>query len=77
MAGSRFSGGGMSNTLEHENQFATLRAQYSMQGHTLHRPSPSDGAVAYYAQRWGLVRSLPTLDDAEKFLIQVGGGRHE
>ncbi len=66
MAGGGFSGGGMSNTLEHEKQF-------TMQGHTLHRTSPTDGPVSYMAERWGMARYLPTLDDADKFLIQVGG----
>lgn len=63
----------MSDTLEHEKQFATLRAQFAMQGHTLHRTSSDDGPVSYLAERWGLVRSLPTLDDARRFLVQIGG----
>ena len=69
----------MSNTLEHEKQFATLRAQFVMQGHTLHQSGPGDGPgpVSYLAERWGLARYLPTLEDADKFLLQVGGGRHE
>jgi len=72
MAVRGFSGGGMSNTLEYEKQFATLRAEFAMQSHTLHRTSPSDGAVTYYAQRWGLIRHLPSLDDAKHFLAQIG-----
>ena len=73
MAGRGFAGGGMSNTPKTEKQFATLRAQFAMQGHTLLRTSPTDGAVTYYAQRWGLVRYLPTLVDVERFLAQIGG----
>ena len=73
MAGRGFAGGGMTHTTDHEKQFATLRAQFAMQGHTLLRTSPIDGAVTYYAQRWGLVRNLPTLDDARRFLAQIGG----
>lgn len=56
-----------------EKTFATLRAQYAMRGHALHRTDPSDGAVTYWAERWGLVRYLPTLHDAATFLAQIGG----
>ena len=59
-----------------DKTFATLRAQYAMRGHSLHRTDPSDGAVTYWAERWGLVRYLPTLADARHFLVQIGGG-HE
>ena len=56
-----------------DKAYTTLRAQFALQGHTLHRTSPTDGAVTYYAQRWGLVRNLHTLDDARRFLAQIGG----
>ncbi|MGH6627028.1 MAG: hypothetical protein ACRECD_10895 [Burkholderiaceae bacterium] len=56
-----------------EKQFATLREQFAMHGQTLHRTSPGDGPGSYYAERWGLVRYLPTLDDARRFLAQIGG----
>jgi len=56
-----------------EEQFATLRAQFALHGHTLHRTSPADGPVRYLAERWGLVRCLPTLVDARRFLVQIGG----
>ncbi|MDZ4145391.1 MAG: hypothetical protein U1D29_12820 [Burkholderiales bacterium] len=64
----------MSGTTEQEKQFVTLRAQFAMHGHTLHRTHPADGPVAFCAERWGLVRYLPTLDDARRFLAQIGGG---
>ena len=73
MAGRGFPGDGMSNTPEIENQFATLRARFALHGHTLHRTSPDDGPVSYLAERWGLVRYLHTLDDAQRFLAQIGG----
>jgi hypothetical protein len=63
----------MTKTTDHEKLFTTLRAQFAMRGHTLQRTSPTDGPVAYYAERWGLVRYLPTLDDARRFLVQIGG----
>mgnify|MGYP003380742507 CR=1 FL=1 len=63
----------MNQTNDHEKQYATLRAQFAFHGHALHRTSPTDGPVSYYAERWGLVRYLPTLDDARRFLAQIGG----
>ena len=58
-------------------RFATLQAQFAMLGHTLHQSGPDDGPgpVSYLAQRWGMARYLPTLADAEQFLIQVGGAQ--
>jgi len=55
-------------------RFATLKAQFAKQGHVLHQSGP--GPVSYLAEKWGMARYLPTLDDAEKFLIQVGGADH-
>jgi hypothetical protein len=56
-------------------RFETLRARFAIAGHCLHRTQPSDGAVTLFATRWGLVRELPTVEDAEKFLSQIGGGK--
>ena len=56
-------------------RFATLKAQFTKHGHTLHQSGP--GPVSYLAERWGMARYLPTLADAEQFLIQVGGTGHE
>jgi hypothetical protein len=61
-------------------RFATLRAQFAVKGHTLYQSGTGDGLGAtrtYLAERWGMVRHLPTLDDAEQFLIQVAGVGHE
>ena len=67
-----------STTTTDSKRFATLQAQYALAGHILHQSGPGDGPgpVSYMAERWGMVRYLPTLDDAEKFLVQIGG-RHE
>ena len=54
-------------------EFATLAAGFALTGHALHRTYPNDGTVTYWAERWGLVRYLPTLDDARRFLAQIGG----
>ncbi|MFC7462616.1 hypothetical protein [Hydrogenophaga defluvii] len=56
-----------------DKAFSTLRAGYALKGHTLHRTDPADGPVTYWAERWGLVRYLPTLHDAALFLAQIGG----
>ena len=56
-----------------DKTFSTLRAAYALEGHTLHRTDPADGPVAYWAERWGLVRYLPSIDTARRFLEQIGG----
>ena len=56
-----------------DKAFSNLRAGYALKGHTLHRTDPADGPVTYWAERWGLVRRLPTIDAARRFLEQIGG----
>ena len=56
-----------------DKAFSTLRAAFALKGQTLHRTDPADGPVTYWAERWGLVRHLPTLHDAALFLAQIGG----
>jgi hypothetical protein len=58
-------------------RFATLQAQFATLGHTLHQSGPGDGPgpVSYLAERWGMARHVPTLDDVEKFLAQIGGAQ--
>lgn len=56
-----------------DKAFSTLRAAFAMKGHGLHRTNPTDGPVTYWAERWGLVRHLPTIDAARRFLEQIGG----
>lgn len=53
--------------------FNELRSAFAQQGHRLHSTSAPDGSTTYWAERWGLVRYLPTLHDAALFLAQVGG----
>ena len=53
--------------------FATLAARFALAGHTLTRSNPADGAVMYYAGRWGLSRALQDLEAAAQFLTQSGG----
>ena len=54
-------------------RFATLQAQFALEGHTLHQSGPNDGTVIYWAERWGLVRYLPTIDMARQCLDQIEG----
>jgi hypothetical protein len=56
-----------------DKAFITLRAQFALHGHTLHRTSLNDGSISYPTERWGLVRYLHTLDGARRFLVQIGG----
>lgn len=58
-----------------KKRFATLQAKFALQGHDLHKSGPADGPgpVSYLAERWGLVRHLPTLTDVDRFLIEIGG----
>jgi hypothetical protein len=58
-----------------EKAYADLRARFALAGHQFHRSNPADGCVLYYATRWGLVRELASLEDAERFLHQIGGAR--
>jgi hypothetical protein len=53
--------------------FQELRAGFKRKGHTLFQIGHRDGAQTYWAERWGLVRYLPTIDDARRFLDQIGG----
>ena len=53
--------------------FATLAARFALAGHTLTHSDPADGAVIYYAGRWGFSRALHDLDAAAQFLSQIGG----
>ena len=54
-------------------EFATLAEGFALAGHALHRTDPNDGTVTYWAERWGLVRYLSTIDAARQFLKQIGG----
>jgi hypothetical protein len=61
------------NPVNTDKVFQSLRAAYALHGHALQRTDPNDGAVTYWAERWGLVRYLPTIDTARRFLEQIGG----
>ena len=54
--------------------FANLAARFARAGHSLTRSNPADGALVYFAGRWGLHRALPDLEAAAQFLAVIGGG---
>ncbi len=58
-----------------QRRFATLAAQFALAGYSLIRSNSTEGAVAYYAMRWGYLEVMPTLDAANVFLMQIGGMR--
>ena len=53
--------------------FTALRSAFAQQGHHLHSIAAPNGTTTYWAERWGLVRYLPSLHDAALFLAQIGG----
>ncbi|MFT4242555.1 MAG: hypothetical protein QM569_09740 [Acidovorax sp.] len=56
-----------------DKAFATLQAQFALRGHQLRCVTSPNGTQAFWAERWGLVRYLPSLHDAAMFLTQIGG----
>ena len=56
-----------------DTDFHALRSAYAQQGHHLHSVTSKDGTTTYWAERWGLVRYLPSLHDAALCLAQIGG----
>ena len=53
--------------------FPILAARFALAGHTLTHSNSAEGAVLYYAGRWGLSLALHDLDAATQFLKQIGG----
>ena len=51
--------------------FVTLSARFALLGYQLTRTDPLDGPASYYAARYGLVRCLPTLCDAQQLIAHL------
>ena len=51
--------------------FATLVARFALAGYQLTRTDPDDGPVSYHAARYGEVRYLPKLCDAQQLLAHL------
>ena len=60
------------NAAAQEKRFATLAAQYAIAGHALIR-STGEGQAPYYCTRWGFIRPVHSLDQAEQLLEQMTG----
>ena len=58
-----------------DKDFATLRAQFALRGHELHRAEAPDGRVSYWTTRWGLTKPLVDLAAVHDFLRQIGGSQ--
>ena len=56
-----------------DKAFSTLRAEFALNGHALHRTRLVDRPTTYWVERWGLVRYLLSIDKARQFLEQIGG----
>lgn len=54
-------------------EFLTLAAGSAQADHALHRTEAKDGTVTYWAARWRLVRYLPTINAAQRFIDQIVG----
>ena len=50
-----------------------LQAAFAQRGPHLNHVTSPDGTTTYWAERWGLVRYLPSLHDAALFLARIGG----
>ncbi len=72
-AGNTINGLNFPTALRNDKVFSRLRAAFAWKGHMLRRTDPADGLVTFWAERWGLVRHLPTIDTARQFLEQIGG----
>lgn len=58
-------------TTTKDKEFATLAARYARAGHSLVRGG--DGSAFYFAMRLGHIMPFANLDDARRFLAQIGG----
>jgi hypothetical protein len=60
------------NLPDAEKAFATLIARFALAGHALNRTDLANGPVSHYAECWYSLRYLSSLDDALRFLAQIG-----
>ena len=65
---------GVAEFADTDKAFASRQAAHALHVHGLHRRDQSESGAAYWAERWGLVKCLPTIDAARR-LFEVIGGR--
>lgn len=58
-----------------KKRFATLAAQFAIAGHALTRSTNPDAKAHYYVARWGWLRPVRDLDQAEQLLQQIRGAQ--
>lgn len=61
----------VSNPVEADKLFHSLRAEFALHGHELHRTDPTDGPVTYFSRHWERVRSLHTIAGARWLLERI------
>ncbi len=58
--------------LDTDKQFSTLRARLALVGYTLARSDLKDGRQALCVTRWGIVKTLASLEEVERVAVQLG-----
>ncbi|WP_371435409.1 hypothetical protein [Polaromonas sp.] len=58
-----------------DKAFSTLAAAFALAGHSLIRAQPCTGQAPYYAARWGWLRPIHSLKEAQAFLEQLEGSK--
>lgn len=57
-----------------DKQFATVQARFALLGFVFQRVCRTDDGVNFVASKRGAERYFNLLGDAERFLVQIGGG---
>lgn len=56
----------------HDKRVTTLQAQFALKGFSMCILSDAFGRPLYSVSRWGMVRDFATVDELERFAVQVG-----
>lgn len=60
--------------LNQDKKFATVQARFALLGFVFQRVCRTDDGVNFVASKRGAERYFNLLGDAERFLVQIGGG---
>ncbi|MBC7601416.1 MAG: hypothetical protein H7255_01995 [Ramlibacter sp.] len=55
--------------------FANLAARFALAGFSLNRTTAGDGSVPFVVSRWGFLRPMHSLEEAQQFLKQIQGAK--
>ena len=61
------------NPANTDKVFDSLREDSALNGHAPYCTHLQDGTATFWAERWGLLPHLATIDKARQFLEQIGG----